>query len=59
MGFEPSAAGGVLVWTNVGGASGALVFSALTQRFGLKRLIIGSLCSRRSWSPCSAAHGRT
>jgi len=43
MGFEPSSAGGVLVWTNVGGAGGALVFSALTQRFGLKRLIIGAL----------------
>jgi len=42
MGFEPSSAGGVLVWANVGGASGALVFSALTQRFGLKPLVIGA-----------------
>ena len=40
MGFDPSTAGGVLVWTNVGGASGAIVFSVLTQRVGLKRLVI-------------------
>jgi cyanate permease len=40
MGFDPSKAGGVLVWTNVGGASGALVFSVLTQRIGVKRLVI-------------------
>jgi benzoate transport len=40
MGFEPASAGSVLVWTNVGGATGALVFSALTQRVGLKRLVI-------------------
>ena len=43
MGFEPSTAGGVLVWANVGGASGALVFSVLTQRVGLRRLVIGAL----------------
>jgi len=42
MGFEPSSAGGVLVWLNVGGASGALVFSVLTQRLGLKPLVIGT-----------------
>jgi benzoate transport len=43
MGFEPSSAGGVLVWANVGGASGALIFSMLTQRLGLRRLVIGTL----------------
>jgi hypothetical protein len=43
MGFEPSSAGGVLVWANVGGASGALLFSVLTQRVGLKRLVIVAL----------------
>lgn len=43
MGFEPSAAGGVLVWANVGGASGALLFSLLTQRVGLKMLVTGAL----------------
>jgi len=42
MGFEPSSAGGVLVWANVGGASGALVFSMLTQRVGLRQLVIGT-----------------
>jgi benzoate transport len=43
MGFEPSAAGGVLVWANVGGASGALLFSLLTQRVGVRRLVISAL----------------
>jgi benzoate transport len=43
MGFEPASAGGVLVWANVGGASGALVFSALTQRVGLRGLVIATL----------------
>jgi benzoate transport len=43
MGFEPASAGGVLVWANVGGASGALIFSVLTQRFGLRPLVIGAL----------------
>jgi MFS family permease len=43
MGFEPASAGGVLVWANVGGASGALLFSLLTQRIGVRRLVIGAL----------------
>ena len=43
MGFEPASAGGVLVWANVGGASGALLFSLLTQRVGVRRLVIGAL----------------
>jgi benzoate transport len=43
MGFQPASAGGVLVWANVGGASGALVFSILTQRVGLRGLVIGAL----------------
>jgi len=43
MGFAPATAGGVLVWANVGGASGALLFSLLTQRIGVKRLVIGAL----------------
>lgn len=43
MGFEPASAGGVLVWANVGGASGALVFSVLTQRVGLRGLVIAAL----------------
>jgi benzoate transport len=43
MGYAAASAGGVLVWANVGGASGALLFSALTQRVGLRRLVIGAL----------------
>jgi benzoate transport len=40
MGFAPSAAGGVLVWANVGGASGALLFGLLAQKIDLRRLTI-------------------
>jgi predicted MFS family arabinose efflux permease len=40
MGFAPSTAGGVLVWANVGGLIGALVLSGLTQRVGVRPLVI-------------------
>jgi benzoate transport len=40
MGFAPSSAAGVLVWTNVGGATGGAIFGLLTLRFGLKPLTI-------------------
>jgi benzoate transport len=40
MGFAQSTAAGVLVWTNVGGATGGAVFGLLTLRFGLKPLTI-------------------
>lgn len=43
MGYEPSAAGGVLVWTNVGGLIGGLVFSVLTWRFQVKGLLFAVL----------------
>jgi benzoate transport len=43
MGFDPSSAANVLVWTNVGGALGGAVFGLLTQRFGVKPLTIGVL----------------
>ncbi|MFC6632549.1 MFS transporter [Microbulbifer taiwanensis] len=43
MGFAASAAGGVLVWANVGGAAGALALSLLTQRFDVRALVIGAL----------------
>jgi len=43
MGFAPSTAGGVLVWANVGGLTGALILSMLTQRTGLRRLVLGAL----------------
>jgi len=40
MGFPASSAAGVLVWTNVGGATGGAVLGLLTQRFGVKGLTI-------------------
>ncbi|MBC2666517.1 MFS transporter [Novosphingobium flavum] len=39
MGFAASAAGGVLVWANVGGLVGGLLFSALSLRFPLRGLL--------------------
>jgi len=43
MGFSPALAGGVLVWANIGGATGALVLSLLTQRFPVRWLTIGGM----------------
>jgi len=43
LGFAPAAAGGVLVWTNVGGATGSIALSLLTQRFGVRPLVIGAM----------------
>ncbi len=43
LGFAPSSAAGVLVWTNVGGATGAAIFGILTQRYGVKGLTIATL----------------
>jgi len=43
LGFEASSAAGVLVWANVGGATGGAVFGILTQRFGLKALTMALL----------------
>lgn len=43
MGHPPALAGGVLVWANVGGLSGALLFSALSWRIALKPLLTGAL----------------
>jgi benzoate transport len=40
MGFAPSAAAGVLVWANVGGATGGMVLGLLTQRFAVKHLTL-------------------
>jgi len=40
MGFAPSSAADVLVFTNLGGAIGAATLGALSQRFGLKPLTI-------------------
>lgn len=41
MGFEPSAAAGVLAWLNVGGATGGAIFGFLATRIKLRRLTIG------------------
>lgn len=43
MGFMPSAAAGVLVWVNVGGATGGALFAVLTQKFNLKTLTMAVL----------------
>lgn len=43
MGFTPSSAAGVLVWTNVGGATGGAVLGLLSLRFSLKYLTMGVL----------------
>jgi benzoate transport len=43
LGFSQSAAAGVLVWVNVGGASGGAVLGLLSLRFGLKPLTMAVL----------------
>ncbi len=48
MGFAATAAGGVLVWANVGGAAGGAVFGLCAQRLGLKRLTIAVLAGSAS-----------
>ncbi len=40
FGFAPALAAGVLVWANVGGLIGALVFGAFTQKFTVRPLTI-------------------
>jgi benzoate transport len=43
MGFSPSAAGGVLVWANVGGLLGGLLFGLLSLRYALRGLLIATM----------------
>jgi benzoate transport len=43
MGYAASLAGSVLVWFNVGGLLGSVLFGLLTQRFNLRRLVIAAL----------------
>jgi benzoate transport len=43
MGFAASSAAGVLVWTNVGGATGGALLGLLTQRYRLIPLTIATL----------------
>lgn len=40
MGFDPSSAGSVLVWANVGGAIGSLLLGVFASRFQLRPLLI-------------------
>lgn len=44
MGFEPSAAAGVLMWTNVGCATGGALLGLIALRTGLKPLTLAALC---------------
>jgi benzoate transport len=43
MGFSASLAGGVLVWANVGGATGSVLLGWLTHRFNVRALVIAAL----------------
>ncbi|HBS36615.1 MAG TPA: MFS transporter [Parvularcula sp.] len=43
LGYSPSVAGGVLVWTSLGGATGAIILGFLTSKYQLRSLIIGVL----------------
>lgn len=43
MGFSPASAGGVLVWANVGGLLGGLLFSLLSMRFAVKGLLVAAM----------------
>lgn len=43
MGYAASTAGGVLVWANVGGASGAILLGLLATRYDIFKLIVGVL----------------
>ena len=56
LGFAASAAAGVLVWTNVGGAIGGAVLGLLTQKFSVKTLTIGVLLASTA---AVTAFGRT
>lgn len=43
MGYAASLAGSVLVWFNVGGLLGAILFGVLTHRFRLRALVMAAL----------------
>ena len=43
MGFAPSAAATVLVWANVGGATGGAFLGLMSQRYAVKGLTVGLL----------------
>jgi benzoate transport len=44
MGFEPSAAAGVLMWTNLGCATGGALLGLIAMRTGLKPVTLVALC---------------
>jgi len=56
FGFPASSAAGVLVWVNVGGATGGAIFGLLTQRYSVKSLTIGILLAS---TVAVAAFGRS
>jgi len=43
MGYAASAAGGVLVWANVGGLAGAMLLSLLSWRISIRALVIAAM----------------
>jgi benzoate transport len=43
FGFPPSSAAGVLVWANIGGLAGGIVFAAFTQKFAVRPLTIAAM----------------
>jgi MFS transporter, AAHS family, vanillate permease len=43
FGFPPSSAAGVLMWTNVGGATGGALLGILTQKYSVKGLTMGAM----------------
>lgn len=43
MGYAAPLAGSVLVWFNLGGLTGSIIFGILTRRFSLRGLLIGAL----------------
>ena len=45
LGFSPAAAGGVLVWANVGGLIGSLLFSLLALKLALRALVVAALAA--------------
>ncbi|GFE73831.1 MULTISPECIES: MFS transporter [Novosphingobium] len=43
LGFPPALAGGVLVWGNVGGAIGSIAVSLLSQKIGIRPVVVGAM----------------
>ncbi|MCJ2183487.1 MFS transporter [Novosphingobium sp. 1949] len=43
LGFAPALAGGVLVWGNVGGAIGSVTVSLLSQKMGIRPVVVAAM----------------